>query len=324
MEKFRRYSSWLAVVSAAVLTTAAGAQDYPSKPARIVIAFSAGGPNDADMRPLAQRLHELLGQPFVIDYRPGANGVIGTDYVAKSPPDGYTLLAVSSSLPVNAATSAKQPYDLARDFAGVGSVAVSFLVFVVNPTVPVRSVKELVALARSRPAMLSYASSGTGGSLHLAVELLALAAGVKMLHVPHKGASPALIDVIAGHVDSMFVAAPVAMPHARSGRVRVIAVASAVRSPRLPEVPTFVESGFPKVVVDSRYGLLAPAATPRETVAKLNAAIGKALGSSEIRKLYESQDLEVATGTPQAYGDFIREEIAKWRNVVTAAKLQLQ
>jgi tripartite-type tricarboxylate transporter receptor subunit TctC len=302
----------------------AGAQDYPSKPVRIIIAFSAGGPNDAVMRPLAQRLQELLVQPFLVDYRPGANGVIGTDFVAKSPPDGYTLLAVSSSLPVNAATHAKQPYDLARDFAGVSSVAVSFLVFVVNPTVPVRTVKELVALAKARPGMLSYASSGTGGSLHLAVELIGLAAGVKMLHVPHKGASPALIDVMAGHVDSMFVAAPVAMPHARNGRVRVIAVGSAARSARLPDVPTFVESGFAKVVVDSRYGLIAPAATPRETIAKLNAAIGKALASAEIRKLYESQDLEVAAGTPQAYGDFIREEIAKWRGVVTAAKVQLQ
>ena len=308
----------------AMLAAVAHAQEYPSKPVRIVIAFSAGGPNDAVLRPLVPKLQELLGQPFVIDYRPGANGVIGTDHVAKSPPDGYTLLAVSSSLPVNAATSAKQPYDLARDFAGVSSVAVSFLVFVVNPTVPVRSVKELVALARSRPGMLSYASSGTGGSLHLAVELFALEAGVKMLHVPHKGAGPALTDVIAGHIDSMFVAAPVAMPHARNGRVRVIAVGSAARGASLPDVPTFVESGFPKVVVDSRYGLLAPAATPRETIAKLNAAIGKALGLPEIRKLYEPQDLEAAPGTPQAYGDYIRAEIAKWRGVVAAAKVQLQ
>jgi tripartite-type tricarboxylate transporter receptor subunit TctC len=190
--------------------------------------------------------------------------------------------------------------------------------------VPARTVKELVALVRARPAMLSYASSGTGGSLHLAVELFALTAGVKMLHIPHKGASPALTDVIAGHVDSMFVAAPVAMPHARNARVRVLAVGSAERSARLPDVPTFVESGFPKVVVDSRYGLIAPVATSRETIAKLNAAIGKALGSAEIRKLYDSQELEAATGTPEAYGDLIREEIAKWRGVVAAAKLQLQ
>jgi tripartite-type tricarboxylate transporter receptor subunit TctC len=324
MTTFRRYASWLMFVVAAVLATTAGAQDYPNKPVRIIIAFSAGGPNDAVMRPLAQRLQELLGQPFVIDYRPGANGVIGADLVAKSPPDGYTLLAVSSSLPVNAATHVKQPYDLARDFAGVSSVAVGFLVFVVNPTVPVRTIKELVALARARPGMLSYASSGTGGSLHLAVELLALVAGVKMLHIPHKGASPALTDVIAGHVDSMFVAAPVAMPQARNGRVRVIAVASAARSSRLPDVPTFVESGFPKVVVDAHYGLIAPVATPRDAITKLNAAIGKALTSAEIRKLYDAQDLEAASGTPEAYGEFIREEIVKWRGVVASAKLQLQ
>ena len=322
MSRNWRYLPRLAVTLAALLGAMAQAQDYPSKPTRIVIAFTAGGPNDAAMQPLAQRLRELLGQPFVMDYRPGANGTIGADHVAKSAPDGYTLLAGSSSFPVNASVLKNLPFDLARDFAGVGSVATSHIVFVVNPTVPARSIKELIAIAR--PSLLSYASSGTGGSLHLAGELLALAAGVKMLHVPYKGALPALTDVIGGHVDSMFVAAPVAMPHARAGRVRVLAIASPRRAAMLPDVTTFAEAGFPKVVVDSRYGLLAPAATPRETITRLNAAIGKALGTSEMRERYEAQGLEVATGTPQAYGDYIREEIARWRDVVAAVKLPPQ
>ncbi len=307
-----------------MLGSTAAAQEYPSKPTRIVVAFTAGGPNDAVMRPLAQRLYELLGQPFVMDYRPGANGTIGADYVAKSPPDGYTLLAGSSSFPVNAAVSANLPFDLARDFAGVSSVATSHIIFVVNPTVPARTVQELIALAKTRPGLLTYASTGNGGSLHLAGELLALTAGVSMLHVPHKGALPALTDVIGGHVDSMFVAAPVAMPQAQAGRVRVLAVASPRRTALLPGIPTFAEAGFPKVVVDSRYGLLAPAATPRETITRLNAAIAKALGTNEMRERYEVQGLEVATGTPQAYGAYIREEIAKWRNVVAAVKLPPQ
>ena len=319
-----RYFPGLIVVLAAMLTAVAGAQEYPSKPVRIIIAFAAGGPNDVVMRPVALKLQELLGQPFVIDYRAGANGVIGTDYVAKSPPDGYTLLAVSSSFPVNASVSARLPFDPVRDFAGVGSLATSNIIFVVNPTVPARSVKEFVALARARPGKLTYASSGAGGSLHLATELLSLTSGIQMVHVPYKGAGPAVTDVIGGHVDSMFVAAPVAIPQIKAGRVRVLAVASPGRAPSMPEVPTFAEGGFPKIEVDSRYGLLAPAATPREAIAKLNGAILKALAVNEMRERYEAMGLEVAGSTPQEYGNYLRDEIAKWRGVVAAAKLPLQ
>jgi tripartite-type tricarboxylate transporter receptor subunit TctC len=302
----------------------AGAQEYPAKPARIVIAFTAGGPNDLVMRPLAQKLQELLGQPFVIDYRPGANGAIGADYVAKSPADGYTLLAMSSSFPVNAATSSKPSFDLVRDFTGVGSIAASHIVFIVNPTVPARAVKEFVALARSRPGKLTYASTGSGGSLHLAGELFALNAGLQMVHVPYKGALPAVTDVIGGHVDSMFVAAPVAMPQIKAGRVRVLGVASARRAPSLPDVATFAEGGYSNVEVDSRYGLVAPAATPREIVARLNAAIARALSAPDLRERYVASELEAATVAPQDYSAYLRDEIAKWRRVVAAAKLPLQ
>lgn len=320
----RRYVHALLSFLAAMLAVAVEAQEYPSKPVRIIVPFTAGGPNDLVMRPLAQKLQELLGQPFVVDYRAGANGVIGSDHVAKSPPDGYTLLAVSSSFPVNASVSARLPFDPVRDFAGVGSIATSDILLVVNPTVPARTVKEFIALASARPGKLTYASSGTGGSLHLAAELLSLTSGILMVHVPYKGAALAITDVIGGHVDSMFVAAPVAIPQIRAGKIRPLAVASRRRARSLADLPTFAEAGFPKIEVDSRYGLLAPAATPREAIAKLNGAIVKGLNLVDLRERYNALGLEAAGSTPQEYGAYLRDEITKWRGVVAAAKLPLQ
>jgi tripartite-type tricarboxylate transporter receptor subunit TctC len=307
-----------------LISLVAAAQEFPSKPVRIIVPFAAGGPNDLVMRPLAQKLQELLGQPFVVDYRAGANGVIGSDHVAKSSPDGYTLLAVSSSFPVNASVSTRLPFDPVRDFAGVGSIATSDILLVVNPTVPARTVKEFIALAGSRPGKLTYASSGTGGSLHLAAELLSLTSGIVMVHVPYKGAALAITDVIGGHVDSMFVAAPVAIPQIKAGKIRPLAVASRRRAASLADLPTFAEAGFPKIEVDSRYGLLAPAATPREAIAKLNGAIVKALNLVDLRERYNALGLEAAGSTPQEYGAYLRDEITKWRGVVAAAKLPLQ
>lgn len=320
----RRYVHVLLSFLAAMPAVAVEAQEYPGKPVRIIVPFTAGGPNDLVMRPLAQKLQELLGQPFVVDYRAGANGVIGSDHVAKSPPDGYTLLAVSSSFPVNASVSARLPFDPVRDFAGVGSIATSDILLVVNPTVPARTVKEFIALASARPGKLTYASSGTGGSLHLAAELLSLTSGILMVHVPYKGAALAITDVIGGHVDSMFVAAPVAIPQIRAGKIRPLAVASRRRARSLADLPTFAEAGFPKIEVDSRYGLLAPAATPREAIAKLNGAIVKGLNLVDLRERYNALGLEAAGSTPQEYSTYLREEITKWRGVVAAAKLPLQ
>src|SRR4030095_4529270 len=242
----------------------------------------------------------------------------------KSAADGHTLLAVASSFPVNASVSARLPYDAVRDFAGVSSIATSKIIFVVNPTVPARTVKDFVALAKARPGKLTYGSSGTGGSLHLAAEVLSLTCGIRMVHVPYKGASPAITDLIGGHIDAMFVAAPVSLPQIKAGRIRVLAVASQRRALSLTDVPTFAEAGFPKIEVDSRYGLLAPAATPREVVAKLNAGILKALATSELRERYESNGLEGAGSTPQEYATYLRDEITKWRGVVAAAKMPLQ
>ena len=320
----RRYVQALSFLFTAMLAVTASAQEYPIKPVRIIVPFAAGGPNDLAVRPLAQTLQEVLGQPFMVDYRAGANGVIGTDYVAKSPPDGYTLLIISSSFTINTAMSAKLPFDPLRDFAAVSSIATSDIMLVVNPGVPARMVKEFVALARARPGKLTYGSSGSGGSLHMGAELLSLTTGIQMVHVPYKGAILALTDVIGGHVDSMFVAAPAAIPQVKGGKVRALAVASRRRAPALPDLPTFAEAGFPGVEVDSRYGILAPAAMPREAIARLNAGIAKVLGATEVRDRYIALGLEAASSTPQDYGAYLRDDIVKWRKVVAAAKLPLQ
>lgn len=310
-----------------LLLTAGGfahAQDFPVKAVRIIVPFAPGGPNDLVVRPLAQKLHELTGQPFIVDYRAGANGIIGTELVAKAAPDGYTLLVVSSSFTINPSTYAKLPFDPLRDFAPVSSVATSDIIFVVNPTVPVRSVKQFVALAKSRPGKINFASSGNGGSLHLGAELLKMTAGIDMVHVPYKGAALALTDVIGGHVDSMFISAPGAMAQIKAGKARVLATASARRAPSLPDTPTFAESGYPEVRVDTRYGLLGPAAIPAATIARLHAVIAKALGTAEVRERYGSIGLEPVVTTPQEYASYLREDVARWRKVVTAAKLPTQ
>ena len=303
---------------------AAHAQDYPAKAVRIVVPFAPGGPNDVAVRPVAVKLQELLGQPFIVDYRAGANGIIGSEQVVKSAPDGYTLLIVSSSFTINASTYAKLPFDPLRDFAPVSSIATSDIIFVVNPTVPVRSVKDFVALAKSRPGNLNYSSSGNGGSLHLGAELLKLTAGIDMVHVPYKGAALALTDVIGGHVDSMFISAAGAIEQVRAGKVRVLAVASARRALSLPDTPTFAEAGYPQVRIDTRYGILAPSATPAATVARLQAAIAKALGTPEVRERYAASSLDPAPMSAQEYAAYLREDVVRWRKVVTAAKLPPQ
>ena len=307
-----------------VVSGLACAQEYPAKAVRVIVPFAPGGPNDLAVRPVAQKLYEFLGQPFVIDYRAGANGIIGCDMVAKAPPDGYALAVISSSFTINASSYAKLPFDPVRDFTPINSMATSDIIFVVNPTVPVKSVKEFVALAKSQPGKMNYSSSGTGGSLHLGAELLKLTAGINMVHVPYKGASLALTDVIGGHVDSMFISAPGAIGHVKAAKVRVLAVASAKRARSLPEVPTFGEAGYPNVQVDTRYGILAPAATPPAIVARLESAINKALATPEVREQYATLSLDTAPSTAQEYAGFIKDEIVRWRKVVIAAKLQPQ
>jgi tripartite-type tricarboxylate transporter receptor subunit TctC len=234
------------------------------------------------------------------------------------------MVVISSSFSINSSTYAKLPFDPARDFAPVGSLATSDIIFVTNPTVPVKSVREFVALAKANPGKLTHSSSGTGGSLHLGAELFKQTAGLDMVHVPYKGASLALTDVIGGHIDSMFISAPGAINQIKAGKVRVLAIAGARRARALPGTPTFIETGYPDVIVDTRYGLLAAAATPAATVARLEAALAKALGAPEIREQYAALSLDPAMMGAQEYAAFLRDEIQRWRRVVLAAKLQPQ
>ena len=302
----------------------ADAQEFPVKPVRIIVPFAPGGPNDLAIRPVAPKLQEILGQPFVVDYRAGANGIIGSELVAKSPPDGYTLLVISSSFAINASTYAKLPFDPLRDFAPVSPIATSDIIFVVNPTVPAKNVREFIALAKSRPGKLNYASSGNGGSLHLGAELLKMTAGIDMVHVPYKGAALALSDVVGGHVDSMFISAPGAIAQIKAGKARVLAVASARRTQALPDTPTFVEIGYRDVVIDTRYGLLAAGGTPGPIIERLNAAAAKAVSTAEVRERYAALNLDPVSSTAQEYAAYLRAEVARWRKVVAAAKLPPQ
>ncbi len=313
-----------AVLLTLTLCATVAAQDYPGKAVRVVVGFAPGGPADLVVRPVAQKLHEMLGQPFVIDYRAGANGVIGAELVAKSPPDGYTLLATTSGFTMNPNTFAKLPFDTIKDFIPVSLTANSDIAFMVNPVVPARTVKEFIAVAKARKNALTYASSGTGGSLHLGGEMLKLATGIDMLHVPYKGASLAMADVIGGHVDVMFISVPPAIPQVKAGKLRALATASQQRARGLPDVPTFAELGFAEFEIDARYGLVAPAGVPRDIINKLSAAVAKAAQSPDLKERYAGLGLEAISSTPEQYADYVRRDIAKWRKVITAAKIKPQ
>ncbi len=300
------------------------AQDYPVRPVRTLVGFAAGGPADLVVRPITQKLQELLGQPFVVDYRPGANMSIASDLVSKASPDGYTLLATTSAFTINPVAFSRLPYDTIRDFSPISLTANSDITFVVNPVVPVKTIKEFVAMVRARKNTLNYGSSGTGGSLHLAGEMLKLVEHIDMLHVPYKGAVLAMNDVIGGHVDAMFISVPPTIPMVKAGKLRALATASLKRARGLPNVPTFIEVGYPDFTVDSAYGLAAPAHTPKDIVNKLSQAVVKASQSADLIERYANLGLEPISSTPEQYADYVRRNIEKWRKVVAAAKIQPQ
>ena len=265
----------LLVLTAALLAIAtAHAQNFPTKPIRIVVPFAAGGPADITSRTVGPRLTELLGQPIIVDNRAGANGIIGAENVIRSAPDGYTLLMTTASVTsINMVTYAKPPYDTLRDLQPLSPVMTTASLIVIHPSMPVKTLKEFVALAKSRPNQIAFGSAGNGGILHLALEMLMGDAKIKVTHVPYKGAAPAVSDVVAGQIQGMFVDLPVISPYVKSGRVRAIAVASSQRSPYFPDVPTAKETGYPNVEMINYYALLAPAKTPRDISAKLHDAI---------------------------------------------------
>src|SRR6185503_14262985 len=255
----------------------AAAQTFPNKPLRIIVPFAAGGPADITSRIITPRMTELLGQPIVVDNRGGANGVIGAENVIKSPPDGYTLLMATASIAaINVVTYGdKPPYDTRRDLQALTPIMSTTSLIVVHPSMPVKTLKELVALAKARPAQITFGSAGTGGTLHFGIEMLTREAGIKITHVPYKGAGPASADVIAGQINGMFVDLPVISPYVKAGKARALAVTSPQRSQYFPEVPTTKEAGYPGVEMTNYYGLLLPVKTPREIVAKLHDAVIK-------------------------------------------------
>jgi len=301
------------------------AQVFPSKPLRIIVPFAAGGPTDITARQIAPRMTELLGQNIIIDNRAGATGIIGAELVAKSPPDGYTLLMSTASVTsINMVTYSKLPYDTLRDFQPLTPVMTTATILVVHPSLPAKSLKELVALAKARPGQVTMGSAGNGGTLHLALEMLTKEAAVNITHVPYKGAAPAVIDVIAGQLSGMFVDLPVISPYVKAGRVKALAMASPQRSAYFPEVPTTKEAGYPNVELLNYYALFLPARTPREIVGKLHDAVVKTVNTPGVREKLIGAGSDPLTMTPDEFGRFLRADIEKWDRVVKATGVKVE
>jgi len=306
---FLLISLWLAVP--------AQAQDYPVKPIRLIVPFAAGGPMDIMSRAIADKLTSAWGQQVVVDNRGGAGGSIGSDIAAHSAPDGYTLLTGHiGTHAVNVSLYPKLGYDPVKDFAPITLMATLPLGLFVHQSVPARSVRELIAYARARPGQLNFASAGSGGPTHMAGEMFKAMAAIDIVHVPYKGNAAALNDLIAGQAQMMFSNLLTAMPHVRSGRLRAIAISSAKRSPQAPDLPTVAESGVPGYDILPWYGVLAPAATPRAIVIKLNREIRAILEAPEMKSRFMAQGIDLVTSTPEEFGTLIRTEIPKWRKVV--------
>jgi tripartite-type tricarboxylate transporter receptor subunit TctC len=318
----RAFTLALAATFAAGSFTAlpAAAQAYPTKPITIVVPFAAGGTTDILARVIGEALKKELGQPVVIDNRAGAGGNIGAALAAKAVPDGHTLfMGTVGTHAINAALYKKLSFDPVKDFAPLTRVAMVPNLLVANPARPYKTVKELVAYAKSKPGQVTFGSSGNGSSIHLSGELFNSLAKVDMIHVPYKGSAPAVTDLVGGQIDIMFDNMPSAIQHVRNGRLRAIAVTTAKRSPELPDVPTIAEAGVPGYEATSWFGMFAPAATSAPVVAKLNAALVKVLADADVKKKLAEQGAEPYSEKPEQFAEFIRKESAKWSQVVKAA-----
>ncbi|RJG06788.1 tripartite tricarboxylate transporter substrate binding protein [Noviherbaspirillum cavernae] len=289
---------------------------YPTKPVKLIVPFSPGGASDTMARIIAERLAVNLGQPVIVDNKPGAGTMIASEAVAKSAPDGYTLGLAASSLTINPALYPKVPFDTVKDFAPVILVSSLVHVLVVRQDMPVKSVADLIKLAKSKPNGLNYGSVGNGTSTHLEMELFKSMSGTEMTHIPYKGSAPALTDMMGGQLQVMFDAAASSMPHVKSGKLRALAVTSAKRSTLLPDLPTVAESGLPGYEAMPWLGILAPAGTSPEIVNRLNAEVTKVLAQPEVKEKFAGLGLEIIGGTPKQFADFIKADLVKWAKVV--------
>ena len=313
-----RRSSIIAAALAAVLAAGgAAAQDYPNRPIRLVVAFAAGGTTDFVARQLAERAKASLGQNIVVENKPGANGAIGAEFVAKSEPDGYTLFfSTAGALAINPSMRSDLPYDPIKDFTPIVPVARNTVLFAVNPTLGVATAQEMIARAKEKPGTITVAITGVGAISHLAIEMLQIAAGIKLQYVPYRGAGQAVADFIGGQLNAMSAEVPVLMPQIKAGKAKILAVSAQNRSDVLPEVPTFAELGYPDVVADNWSGVLAPPKTPPAIVARLNQAFNAVVRDPEVRRRFAENGVSTIGGTPEDLTELIKSETTRWRKVV--------
>jgi len=319
-----RITQAIALCSGLALAAAAAAQGYPSHPVRIVIPLSPGGTTDVPGRMIAQKLSETLGQQFFVENRAGAGGTIGSDFVAKAKPDGYTLLLTATPFVITPHVYKKLPYNALADFVPVIRIASGPYVLVVHPSLGVSSVKELIALAKRQPGKIDFASSGNGSAQHLVTALFAHMAGIQLNHVPYKGSGPAQQDLISGIVKMSFVGTPIAIPHMKAGRLKALGVSTATRSQEMPEVPTIAEAGVPGYEARVWIGMVAPAGTPQEIIGKLNAEIAKLVHTEEVKKLLAPTGMEPDPDTPEQFGAYLKADYDKWGKVVIESGATVQ
>ena len=316
--------SLVTLVMAFVLSVGAHAQSFPSHPVKIVVPFPPGGGADVVLRVLQPRLSEYLGQPVIIENRAGAGGNVGTEAVARAPADGYTLLVATASQAINTTLSKNLSWDLTKDFVPVAFMVLNQTVLAINPTVPATNVKELIALAKAKPGQLTYASYGTGSSAHMNAELFQIMTGVQMLHVPYKGAAPAINDLIGGQVNLIFADVAAILPYTSAGRVRPLGIGSTTKFNGLPDVPTVADSGVPGFETSGFLALVAPAGTPRQAIDAVNAAMVKTLASPGMRERLEGLGTIPMNGTQEQLAQFLRKEIDKWARVIKTANIKAE
>lgn len=312
------------VVTAVTVAADARAQQYPARPVRLIVAWGPGGAPDIFARIVGQRLSEAMGQPVIVDNRPGATGNVGAEIAAKAPPDGHTLFNATLSLAISPGFYRKLPFDPVSSFAPVTMLAAVPLILVVHPGLPAKSVKELIALAKSRPGSLNYASVGIGSPAHVSAELFQIMGGGKLVHVPYKSGGAMATAILTGESQLSFIAVAPALPHVSGGRLRALAITATKRSPAVPDVPTFTEAGAPGIEVDNWNGILAPAGIPRSVVKRLNGEILKAASAPDVADQFVRQGAEVNTGSPEQFAAIIKAEVAKWAKVVKAAGIKPQ